>query len=86
MEAFDPAALPVFEEQEYEEIEDDGLDRPPLRGRTSPPHALADIDWTSLEDAHGAATETPLYLEAITSDNAGDVASGAYGLYSATTH
>ncbi|MDR2294040.1 MAG: hypothetical protein LBE05_02380 [Microbacterium sp.] len=86
MEAFDPAALPVFEEQEYDEIEDDGLDRPPLRGRTSPPHALADIDWASLEDAYGAATETPLYLEAITSDDPGDVAYGAYGLYSATTH
>jgi hypothetical protein len=86
MEAFDPALLPEFEEQDYEEIEHDGLARPPLRGRTSPPQGLRDIDWTSLEDAYGAATETPLYLEAITSDDPGDVAYGAHGLYAATTH
>lgn len=86
MDTFDPTTLPPFEEQDYEEIADDGLDRPPLRGRTSPPQGLTDVDWASLEDAYGSATETPLYLEAITSDDDGDVAYGAYGLYSATTH
>ncbi|WP_433677246.1 hypothetical protein [Microbacterium gorillae] len=86
MDAFDPAVLPPFEERDYEEIADDGLDRPPLRGQTSPPQGLTDVDWAALEDAYGPATETPLYLEAITSDDDGDVAYGAFGLYSATTH
>ncbi|MEU5696743.1 hypothetical protein [Actinosynnema sp. NPDC020468] len=83
---FDPDALPAFVPPEVEELADDDLERPPLRGRTAPPTGLHDLDWAALEDAYDTADRTPCFIEALTSDDPGDRAFGSYGLYSATTH
>ncbi|MEU7479807.1 hypothetical protein AB0A63_27710 [Lentzea sp. NPDC042327] len=84
---FDAAALPAFAPPDLGGHEDgDDAERPPLRGRTTPPPGLADVDWAALEDAYGTAADTPLFIEAITSDDDGDRNFGVYGLYSATTH
>ncbi|MFD5824156.1 hypothetical protein [Lentzea sp. NPDC060358] len=85
---FDADDLPDFEFPDFEEEDDDGdgLERPPLRGTTAPPAGLHDVDWASLEDAYGTADRTPLFIEALTSDDDADRAFGVYGLYSATTH
>ncbi|SES29749.1 hypothetical protein [Lentzea albida] len=79
--------LPAFEPPEFDQPEgEDGEERPPLRGTTTPPAGLRDVDWASLEDAYDTAEDTPLFIEALTSDDDGDQIFGAYGLHSATTH
>ncbi|GGM87008.1 hypothetical protein GCM10011609_24490 [Lentzea pudingi] len=84
---FDADDLPAFEPPEFDEHPDgDDVERPPLRGTTSPPAGLHDVDWAALEDAYGTAAETPWFIEALTSDDGGDRNFGVYGLYSATTH
>ncbi|MCX2946911.1 hypothetical protein [Lentzea sp. NEAU-D7] len=86
---FDADDLPAFEPPEFDdqdESDGDDTERPPLRGSTTPPAGLHDVDWASLDDAYGTADETPLFIEALTSDDAGDRNFGVYGLYSATTH
>ncbi|HEX7309094.1 hypothetical protein [Lentzea sp.] len=83
---FDADDLPAFAPPELGEPEDDDVERPPLRGTTAPPAGLADVDWAALEDAYDTADQTPLFIEALTSDNDGDKNFGVYGLYSATTH
>lgn len=84
---FDADDLPAFEPPQFDEHPDeDDVERPPLLGTTAPPAGLHDVDWAALEDAYGTADETPLFIEALTSDNAGDQNFGVYGLYSATTH
>ncbi|MFD4673242.1 hypothetical protein ACFWNN_26205 [Lentzea sp. NPDC058450] len=84
--AFDAADLPAYEPPTFDEEEQDGDERPPLRGTTSPPAGMDEVDWASLEDAYDTAEQTPLFIEALTSDDAGDRGFGLYGLYSATTH
>ncbi|WP_394619695.1 hypothetical protein JNUCC0626_11515 [Lentzea sp. JNUCC 0626] len=84
--SFDAADLPAFESPEFDEEQPDDDERPPFRGATTPPAGMADVDWASLEDAYDTADQTPLFIEAITSDDAGDRGFGLYGLYSATTH
>ncbi|WP_439658676.1 hypothetical protein ACSHWB_40840 [Lentzea sp. HUAS TT2] len=84
---FDADDLPAFEPPQFDEHPDEGdVERPPLLGTTTPPAGLHDVDWAALEDAYGTADETPLFIEALTSDDAGDQSFGVYGLYSATTH
>ncbi|MET9230085.1 hypothetical protein [Lentzea sp. NPDC003310] len=85
---FDAAGLPAFTPPEFDVDESDGADveRPPLLGTTAPPAGLHDVDWAVLDDAYGTADQTPWFVEALTSDHAGDRAFGVYGLYSATTH
>ncbi|MFJ5987044.1 hypothetical protein [Lentzea sp. NPDC092896] len=85
---FDADDLPAFEAPEFDDESQDESDgeRPPLRGRTAPPAGLHDVDWAALDDAYGTADETPLFIEALTSDDDGDRNFGVYGLYSATTH
>jgi hypothetical protein len=87
----DLGALPPFTPASTDVIKtdrsrDDGEERPPLRGRTDPPAGLGEVNWAELEDAYDTAELTPLYIEALTSDNAGDLYFGGYGLYAATTH
>ncbi|GLY50641.1 hypothetical protein [Lentzea sp. NBRC 102530] len=84
--SFDATDLPAFEPPEFEEEQPDEDERPPLRGTTTPPAGMDEVDWASLEDAYDTADQTPLFIEAITSDDAGDRNFGLYGLYSATTH
>ncbi|WP_330275288.1 hypothetical protein OG205_06310 [Lentzea sp. NBC_00516] len=85
---FDADDLPAFEPPEFDdEYQDESdVERPPLRGGTTPPAGLHDVDWAALDDAYGSADETPLFIEALTSDDDGDRSFGVYGLYSATTH
>ncbi|GHH39948.1 hypothetical protein [Lentzea cavernae] len=85
---FDADDLPAFEPPEFDEHQGDeeDVERPPLRGSTTPPAGLHDVDWAALEDAYGTAGETPWFIEALTSDDDGDRDFGVYGLYSATTH
>jgi len=85
---FDADDLPAFEPPEFDDESQDESDgeRPPLRGSTAPPAGLGDVDWAALDDAYGTADETPLFIEALTSDDDGDRNFGMYGLYSATTH
>ncbi len=65
----------------------DKVERPPLTGKNRHvPEGLYDQPWDHVGDAYGKATLTPYYIEALTSDDAGDVHFGTYGLYSATTH
>ena len=89
-DVFDADELPAFEPPEFDEDEGEGDEhdgeRPPLRGNTTPPAGLYDVDWAALEDAYGTAADTPLFIEALTSDDHGDRNFGVYGLYSATTH
>ncbi|WNV87555.1 hypothetical protein [Umezawaea sp. Da 62-37] len=85
---FDADDLPAFESPEFDDEhlgESDG-EPPPLRGSTRPPAGLHDVDWAALDDAYGTAARTPLFIEALTSDDDADRNFGAYGLYSATTH
>ncbi|MGI5500036.1 hypothetical protein [Lentzea sp. CA-135723] len=84
--AFDAADLPAYEPPTFDEEEPDGDERPPFRGTTSPPTGMDEVDWATLEDAYDTAEQTPLFIEALTSDDAGDRGFGLYGLYSATTH
>ncbi|MGW6443447.1 hypothetical protein [Lentzea sp. NPDC055074] len=84
---FDADDLPAFELPVFDEAHpDDDVERPPLRGTTSPPAGLHDVDWAALDDAYGTADETPWFIEALTSDDEGDRGFGVYGLYAATTH
>ncbi|MFD9697616.1 hypothetical protein [Lentzea sp. NPDC059081] len=83
---FNADDLPAFELPEYAEPDWGDEERPPLRGATAPPAGMADVDWAALEDAYDTADQTPLFIEALTSDDEGDQMFGAYGLYSATTH
>ncbi|PRY38932.1 hypothetical protein [Umezawaea tangerina] len=84
---FDADDLPAFEPLELDDESDgDDVERPPLRGTTTPPAGVHDVDWAALEDAYGTAHMTPWFIEALTSDDAGDRDFGVYGLYSATTH
>ncbi|MFD4636004.1 hypothetical protein ACFWN2_01745 [Lentzea sp. NPDC058436] len=83
---FNADDLPAFDPPEFESEDEDGEERPPLRGTTAPPAGLHDVDWAALEDAYDTAHETPLFIEALTSDDAGDRNFGVYGLYAATTH
>ncbi|KOV78054.1 hypothetical protein [Nocardia sp. NRRL S-836] len=86
---FDADHLPAFEPPEFDEEhegEEHDVERPPLRGTTAPPAGLHDVDWAALDDAYGTADQTPLFIEALTSDDEGDQNFGVYGLYSATTH
>ncbi|MDR1798468.1 MAG: hypothetical protein LBR19_01070 [Bifidobacteriaceae bacterium] len=65
----------------------DGVERPPLTGKKRyVPPGLYDQPWDKVKDAYGAATLTPHYIEALTSDDDGDVSFGVYRLYAATTH
>ena len=50
------------------------------------PNGLYDQSWDHVTDTYGKATLTPFYIEALTSDDQGDVQFGTYRLYSATTH
>jgi hypothetical protein len=76
-----------FELPEFDEYQDESdVERPPLLGSTAPPAGLRDVDWAALDDAYGTADETPLFVEALTSDDDGDRNFGVYGLCSATTH
>jgi hypothetical protein len=62
-------------------------ERPPLTGKKRyVPKGLYDQPWDQVTDAYGKATLTPFYIEALTSDDEGDVQFGVYGLSSATTH
>lgn len=81
--------LPIWESYAAapDTTESDKRERPPLTGKDRYiPAGLYDLPWSSATDAYGKATLTPYYIEALTSDDEGDVAFGAYGLYSATTH
>jgi hypothetical protein len=70
-----------------EEAPHDGVERPPLTGKKRyVPQGLYDQPWDKVKDAYGAATLTPYYIEALTSDDDGDVSYGVYWLYAATTH
>lgn len=72
--------------EEVEE-EDNEIERPPLIGKSfKVPEGLYDQPWDNVMDAYGEAHLTPYYIEALGSDNDGDVQFASYGLYSATTH
>ena len=85
----DLSKLPEWktEEESYEYIEDDGIERPPLLSKgVYVPAGLYEQPWSQVKDAYGSATLTPYYIEALASPNEGDRMFGSYGLYSATTH
>lgn len=76
-----------FDEDESNHIKSDQVERPPLTGKKRyVPPGLYDEPWDKVGDAYGKATLTPYYIEAITSDDDGDVNYGSYWLYAATTH
>ena len=65
----------------------DEIDRPPLTGKNRyVPEGLYEQPWDHVGDAYGKATLTPCYIEALTSDDKGDVRFGTHWLYAATTH
>ena len=57
----------------------DKIERPPLTGKNRyVPDGLYDEPWDHVNDAYGKATLTPFYIEALSSDDEGDVQFGVY--------